>query len=103
MILHGRMHDSGGGPEQEEAFNQLKKRLTSAPILGMPRDEGTYYLDTDASDIGLGAVLSQEQDGHEVVLAYTSRTLSKPERNYDVTRREFLAVVYGLKFIVNIY
>jgi len=85
------------GSEQEEAFNQLKNRLTSAPILGMPRDEGTYYLDTDASDIGFGAVLSQEQDGHEVVLAYASRTLSKPESNYDVTRRELLAVVYGLK------
>jgi len=73
-------------PEQEKAFNQLKERLTTAPILGMPRDEGTYYLDADASDIGLGAVLSQGQDGQEVVLAYASRTLSKPERNYDVTR-----------------
>jgi len=81
------------GIEQEEAFNQLKKR----PILGMPTDEGTYYLDTDASDIGLGAVLSQNQDGDEVVLAYASRILSKAEQNYDVTRRELLAVVFGLK------
>jgi len=63
----------------------------------MPRDEGTYYLDTDASDVGLGAVLSQDQDGQEVVLGYASRTLSRTERNYDVTRRELLAVVYGLK------
>jgi len=85
------------GPEQEEAFNKLKERLTSAPILGMPRDDGVYYLDTDASDIGLGAVLSQEQDGQEVVLAYASKTLSRTERNYEVTRRELLAIVYGLK------
>ena len=85
------------GPEQQKAFNRLKERLTTAPILGMPRDEGTYYLDTDAADCGIGAVLSQDQDGREVVLAYASRTLSKPERNYDVTRRELLAVVYGLK------
>jgi len=63
----------------------------------MPRDEGTYYLDTDASDRGLGAVLSQNQDGREAVLAYSSRVLSKAERNYDVTRRELLAVVFGLK------
>jgi len=67
--------------EQEEAFNKLKGKLTSAPILGMPRDEGTYYLDTDASNFGLGAVLSQEQDGQEVVLAYASRALSSPEKN----------------------
>jgi len=54
-------------------------------------------LDTDASDVGLGAVLSQEQDGSEVVIAYASRAQSRPERNYDVTRRELLAVVYGLR------
>ena len=83
--------------ELEEAFNKLKGKLTSAPILGMPRDEGTYYLDTDASNFGLGAVLSQEQDGQKVVLAYASRTLSSTEKNYEVTRRELLAVVYGLK------
>ena len=76
------------GPEQDRAFNELKQRLISAPILGMPRDEGTYYLDTDASNLGLGAVLSQEQDGHEVVLAYASRTLTRAEKNYDVTRQE---------------
>ena len=85
------------GSEQDRAFQQLKRRLITAPILGMPKDEGTYYLDTDASDIGLGAVLSQDQDGQEVVLAYASRTLSKQERNYNVTRRELLGIVYGLK------
>ena len=83
--------------EQEDAFNELKTRLTTAPVLGMPRDEGVFYLDTDASDVGLGSVLSQELDGSEVVIAYASRALSRPERNYDVTRRELLAVVYGLR------
>ena len=65
--------------------------------LGDARDDGTFYLDTDASNFGLGAVLSQDQDGREVVLAYASRTLSNAEKNYEVTRRELLAVVYGLK------
>ena len=46
------------GSEQETAFNQLKRCLISAPVLGMPRDSGSFYLDTDVSDVGLGAVLS---------------------------------------------
>ena len=74
--------------EQEDAFNQLKQRLTSALVLGMPTDVGTFYLDCDPSDVGLGSVLSQDQGGSEVVIAYASRALSKPERNYDTTRRE---------------
>ena len=83
--------------KQQEAFDCLKDKLTSAPVLGMPMDAGTYYLDTDVSDFGWGAVLSQTQNGSEVVIAYASRALSKAERNYDVTKRELLAVVNGLK------
>jgi len=84
------------GQEQENAFKLLKERLTSAPVLGVPT-EGVYYLDNDASDVGLGSVLSQRQGEREVVTAYACRTLSRSERNYDVTKRELLAVVYGLK------
>ena len=56
------------GPRRRVAFNQLKQRLTSASVLGMPTDVGTFYLDCDASDAGLGSVLSQEQGGSEVVV-----------------------------------
>ena len=63
----------------------------------MPRTEGRYILDTDASDRRLGVVLSQLQDGKEVVIAYNSRLLSRAERNYCITKKELLAVVYGLK------
>jgi len=45
--------------ECQEAFDELKRRLTSEPILALPTDDGTYVLDTDASDFGLGAILSQ--------------------------------------------
>ena len=55
-------------------------------------------MDTDASNVGIGAVLSQVQDdGKERVIAYGSRVLSKAERRYCVTRRELLAVVYFLQ------
>ena len=83
--------------EQETAFNQLKEVLILAPVLGVPRDEGVFTVDRDASAVGVGTVLSQQQDGHEVVIAYASRTLSRAERNYDVTRKELLAVVFTLK------
>ena len=79
----------------ETAFQELKKRLTSAPILAYPQVNGAeFILDTDASNFAIGAVLSQVQDGKERVIAYGSRSLDKPERNYCVTQREMLAVVF---------
>ena len=54
-------------------------------------------LDTDASDHGIGAVLSQFQDRVEKPIAFASRTLSKSERNYCVTRRELLAIIEFVK------
>ena len=84
--------------ECEEAFRRLKRLLSSAPILSYPDPSGgKFYLDTDASGYGIGAVLSQEQGGQERVIAYASRALKKPERNYCVTRRELLAVVTYVK------
>ena len=54
-------------------------------------------MDTDASAFAIGCVLSQVQDGEEKVVAYGSKSLSRPERNYCVTRRELLAIVVFLK------
>ena len=62
--------------ECHTAFDTLKERLPLAPILALPTDEGTYLLDTDASDYRLGAILSQKQDGIERVIAYVSRTMT---------------------------
>ena len=64
-----------------------------APIQAFPDCSKPFTLDTDASDFGMGAVLSQIQEGTECVVAYASKTLSKPERRYCVTRRKLLAVV----------
>ena len=83
--------------ECEVAFRTLKERLMGAPILAFPKAEGQLVVDTDASDTGLGIVLAQVQEGEERVLSYGSQTLTKAERNYCVTRRELLAIVYALK------
>ena len=84
-------------PECDKAFTRLKEQLTTAPVLAFPRQDLPYILDTDASGIALGCVLSQEQEGIERVIAYHSRTFSREERRYCVTRRELLAIVEALK------
>ena len=81
----------------EQAFEHLKTALTTAPILGMPNEVDQFVFDTDASNHAVGAVLSQLQNGREVVIAYASRRLSPAERNYCITRRELLAIVVFVK------
>ncbi|GBN24594.1 Retrovirus-related Pol polyprotein from transposon 297, partial [Araneus ventricosus] len=96
--------------ECEKSFNSLKQALTSSPILTYPRTDKDFILDTDASNEGIGAVLSQNIGNEEHVIAYFSKSLGKPERNYCVTRKELLAIVksiehfhhylYGQKFLL---
>ena len=82
----------------QEAFEQLRQKLVSAPVLSFPDFSKPFVLETDASDTGIGSVLSQIQDdGTERVIAYASRVLSKPERRYCVTKKELLAVVASVK------
>ena len=80
--------------ECQHAFDKLHACLVSSPVLSYPDYSRRFVLDTDASDTGIGAVLSQvKDDGSEVVTAYASRSLSRPERRYCATRKELLAVV----------
>lgn len=81
----------------EKAFNSLKHLLTTAPILSYPSTNDMFILDTDASAYRVGAVLSQLQDGKEVVIAYGSKTLSRSQMGYCTTYRELLAVVTFVK------
>ena len=74
-------------------MDHIKELLTEAPILGYPSSDGLFILDFDASNTGIGAVLSQFQDGDEKVISYASKILSRTQQNYCVTRRELLAVV----------
>ncbi len=87
------------GEECEQAFESLKMALISPDIMGYPlNDGGVFYLDVDASGIGIGAVLSQMQENRERVIAYASRALNKAERNYCVTEMELLAVVFFIQY-----
>ena len=85
----------------QEAFESLKKLLTTAPILSYPSNKGQFILDTDASGFAIGAVLSQMQNGEEKVLAYASATLPRARQNYCTTYRELYAVVKFVKYFTH--
>ena len=65
-------------PDCQAAFKALSRLLVSTPILTFPEYTKPFVLNTDASDIDIGAVLSQiREDGKEYVIAYASRVLTK--------------------------
>ena len=87
------------GPAQEDAFRILKQRIADATSLAYFRQGAPTKLITDASPVGLGAVLVQSQDGTDRALCYTSRALSDVERRYSQVEKEALAVVWACERI----
>ena len=94
----------------QDAFKALRALLIKAPVLVFPKEDLPYIVDTDASDYGIGGVLSQCIEGTEHVIAYYSKSLNPAQQKYCTTRRELLAVVatldhfkgyvWGPKFVV---
>lgn len=81
----------------EYGFRRLIQAITSEPILQYPDFSKQFTLTCDASDFGIGSVLSQEVDGSELPIAFASRQLNKAERNYSVIEKELLAIVWSVK------
>jgi hypothetical protein len=81
----------------QKAFEELKHRVTTEPILAHPILTDPFELEVDASGFAMGAVLLQrKEDGKKHPIAYYSKTLSAAERNYDVYDLELLAIVNAL-------
>ncbi|CAG9109133.1 unnamed protein product [Plutella xylostella] len=83
--------------EQQLAFDTLKEKLTTAPILAYPDFSKPFVLTCDASNVAVSAILSQGPIGKDLPIAYASRTLNKAESNYSVTEKECLAIIFGTK------
>ena len=80
--------------DHDVAFAKLKEALVTSPVLAFPKmDDGPFILDTDASDMAIGAELQQIQDGQERLISYGSYSLTPSQRNYCTTKKELLAVV----------
>ena len=72
--------------------------MASAPMLSRPEPgDDRYVIQTDASNTGLGGVLTEAIDGQERVLEFSSRTLNSAERNYSVCERECLEVLWAVR------
>lgn len=82
--------------EADVAFNHLKECLSSAPVIICPDFTKPFCLQTDASSVAIGAVLTQDFDNGERVIAYASRALNKNEQNYSATELEILAVLWAI-------
>ena len=83
----------------QHAFEQLKEQLISAPVLAFPDLNGDYILYTDASDVGVGAVLTQkDENDEEKVVSFASKAFSGAEKNWTTTEKEAFAIVWALQY-----
>lgn len=96
QLLHKDVKYNWSEPTKN-SFNELKQKLISSPILTYPNFDKTFIITTDASNMGIGSVLSQiGEDGLDHPIGYASRSLNKSERNYSTFDREFLAILWAV-------
>lgn len=83
--------------EAERAFNAVKERLITAPVLRSPDFTQEFVIQTDASDVAIAGVLTQSQEGRECVISYYSHKLTTPQRNYHPAEKEALAALLSIE------
>jgi hypothetical protein len=83
--------------EAEKSFRSFKLILARAPVLRMPVDGHPFFIQTDASNFGAGAVLGQKIDGQIRYIRFISKSFNSAQRVYSATRRELLAIIIALK------
>ena len=77
-------------------FEELKEKITSQLVFSLPRREGKFRVETDASEHAIRGVLFQEQDRKWKPITFLLRTMQPAERNYKIYNKELLAIVEAL-------
>ena len=84
------------GKEQQEVFEEIKRRLTKAPMLHMPNCKGRFHLYSDTSKFEAGSVLYQIQNGNPKLIAYASKMLPEAVRSYSITELELCGLAINI-------
>ena len=84
------------GPEEDQTFDNIKEKFLETVMLRHPNFKDPFYMNCDASDTSLGAELYQEdEEGNHLVVSFASRILNESEKNYSVTEKELLSIVFA--------
>ncbi|GBM64313.1 Retrovirus-related Pol polyprotein from transposon opus [Araneus ventricosus] len=86
-----------GHPVHQTAFQDLKDKLSKTPELYTPTLEKSLIIHSDASQVGIGACLSQECDGKQYPICYASQKLTPAQQHWPTIEREAYAIVWSLK------
>ena len=84
------------GKEQQEAFEEIKRRLVKAPVLHMPNCEGRFHLYSNISKFAAGSTLYQTQNGKPKLIAYASKRLPGAVRSYSITELELCGLAINI-------
>jgi len=82
--------------EEQNAFEELKQKITTQPVLALPKRKGKFRVEVDASGHVIRGVLLQKQEGKWKPVAFLSRTILPTERNYEIYNKKLLAIVEAL-------
>ena len=82
--------------EQQEAFEEIKRRMLKPPVLSMPNRKGRFILYSDTSKIATGSMLYQHQDGKPRLIAYASKRMPEAAKNYSITELEMCGLVINI-------
>jgi len=82
--------------KHQQVFEELKEKITSQPVFSLPKREGKFRVEMNASGHAIGRVLSQKQGEKWKLIAFLSRIMQPVERNYEIYNTELLAIVETL-------